>query len=116
MAVDANGDPMAAIFPTAFTQLVTAASAAPRSEFRHLSRGRLSNIKSEWGGGLFLEHGLWEVPESYGNVVRFYPRLHAEKAEEAFLEYCRSQDDFDDFVSAFDFKDSFEQPEANIRD
>jgi hypothetical protein len=29
VAVDANGDPMAAIFPTAFTQLVTAASAAP---------------------------------------------------------------------------------------
>ena len=42
MAVDANGDPMAAIFPTAFTQLATAASAAPRSEFRHLSGGRLS--------------------------------------------------------------------------
>ena len=73
-------------------------------------------IKSKWGGGLFLEHGLWEVPESYGNAVRFYRRLRAEKAEETFLEFGRSQDDFDDFVDAFDLKDLFEQPEANIRD
>ena len=65
-------------------------------------------IKSKWGGGLFLEHGLWEVPERYGNAVRFYRGLRGEKAEEAFLEFCRSQDDFDDFVEEFDLKDLFE--------
>ncbi len=41
-------------------------------------------IKSKWGGGLFLEHGLWEVPESYGNTVRFYRAIPANNAEQAF--------------------------------
>lgn len=65
-------------------------------------------IKSKWGGGLFLEHGLWEVPESYGNTVRFYRAIPADKAEQAFLEFARSRDDFDEFVAAFDLKDLFE--------
>ena len=67
-------------------------------------------IKSKWGGGLFLEHGLWEVPESYGNTVRFYRAVPADKAEKAFLEFVRSRDDFDGFVEAFNLKDLFEQP------
>lgn len=69
-------------------------------------------VKSKWGGGLFLEHGLWEVPESYGNTVRFYRGIPAQKAEQAFLEFAGSRDGFDEFVQRHDLRDLFEQPEA----
>jgi len=64
--------------------------------------------KSKWGGGLFLEHGLWEVPESYGNTVRFYHAIPAHGAEQAFLEFVKSRDGFDEFVEAWDLTDLFD--------
>lgn len=65
-------------------------------------------INSKWGGGPLLEHRLWEVPESYGKAVRFFRAIPADKAEQVFSEFCRSRDDFDEFVAAFDLKDLFE--------
>ena len=70
-------------------------------------------IKSQWGGGLFLEHGLSEVPESYGNTFRFYRRIHDEQAEQIFLEFVKSHDRFQEFCKEsaavdLDLSDLFE--------
>ncbi len=65
-------------------------------------------IKSKWGGGLFLEHGLWEVPGSYGNTVRFYRAIPADSAEQAFLEFAKSRDGFREFVAEWHLADLFE--------
>ena len=54
-------------------------------------------IKSQWGGGIFLEHGLSEVPESYGNAVKFYRRISDEQAEQVFLEFVKFHDRFPEF-------------------
>ena len=54
-------------------------------------------IKSKWGGGLFLEHGILEVPENYGNTVNFYRRIPCEQAEKVFLQFVKSHDRFQEF-------------------
>ncbi len=64
-------------------------------------------IKSKWGGGLFLEHGLWEVPESYGNTVRFYQKIPATEAEKMILEFVESRDGSSDFVRDYNLIDLF---------
>ena len=64
-------------------------------------------IKSKWGGGLFLEHGLWEVPESYGNTVRFYQKIPATEAEKMILEFVESRDGSEDFVRDYNLIDLF---------
>ena len=64
-------------------------------------------IKSKWGGGLFLEHGLWEVPESYGNTVKFFRVILTDKAEQAFLEFVRLQEGSDEFLELYDLKDIY---------
>ena len=64
-------------------------------------------VRSQWGGGLFLEHGLWEVTESYGNTVKYYQGIVLDDSEKAFLEYSRSRPDFLEFVKTFELEDLF---------
>jgi len=66
-------------------------------------------IKSKWGGGLFLEHGLWEVPESYGNTARFFRSIPAVKAERAFQKFVESQNDFKEFIKSCELEDSLRE-------
>lgn len=61
-------------------------------------------VKSKWGGGLFLEHGLSEVPESYGNTVKFYRRIPAAQAEQEFLEFVKSRDSGEEFIDDYDLR------------
>ena len=68
---------------------------------------RDERVKSKWGGGLFLGHGLWEVPESYGNTVRFYQRILTAAAERLFLQFVKSRDGFEEFVDKHDLTDLF---------
>ena len=60
-------------------------------------------IKSKWGCGLFLEHDLWEVPESYGNTARFFRRVPAFMAELAFRKFAEFQNDFKNFIQSCDY-------------
>lgn len=42
-------------------------------EFKHVGRMRSpSRVISKWGTGLLYEHGIWEVPASYGENIRYY--------------------------------------------
>ncbi len=54
-------------------------------------------IKSKWGGGLFLEHGLWEVPQHYGDHVRYFELIATERAEKAFIAFCKTYLGFEAF-------------------
>ena len=64
-------------------------------------------IKSKWGGGLFLEHGLWEVPERYGNTVTFYRSIRAGQAEQTFLKFVKSRDGGEEFINDYQLRDLF---------
>ncbi len=62
-------------------------------------------VRSKWGIGRFWEHGLWEVPESYGNTVSLYREIPTAEAQQAFLKFVRSREGFEDFVGEHDLKD-----------
>jgi len=49
-----------------------------------VSQGRAS---SKWGIGHVYEHGLLEVPKSYGNELAFYGRLESEVALNLLTQY-----------------------------
>ena len=60
--------------------------------FKHAGRtledGR---IVSKWGIGHLYEHEVLEVPESYGNSVRFFRGLSYEEAFERFLRFAEEK-------------------------
>lgn len=39
-------------------------------------------IKSKWGTGFLYEHGLWEVPSSYGTSIRYFDPIACSRAIE----------------------------------
>ena len=55
---------------------------------RMLARGR---VLSKWGTGHLYEHGVFEVPESYGIVVRFFRGLSYEQAFERFVQFAEEK-------------------------
>jgi hypothetical protein len=65
-------------------------------------------IRSKWGGGLFLEHELWEVPESYGDCTKFYQALSRSIVEKAFLQFVKKQEGAVEFIDQFDLGGLFE--------
>lgn len=64
-------------------------------------------VKSKWGVGHFWEHGLWEVPEKYGNTVRFFRDIPEATAEREFLEFAKLQPGFEKFVEKHDLRRFF---------
>ncbi len=38
---------------------------------KHFGRITGNKVRSEWGRGRVLNHGLWEVPLTYGNKVKY---------------------------------------------
>ncbi|MGZ5126401.1 MAG: hypothetical protein ACXWC1_26795 [Burkholderiales bacterium] len=57
---------------------------------RHI--GRLlsdSRVESKWGIGLLYQHDLFEVPSSYGSVVRFFKPIDREYALDRYVDYAR---------------------------
>jgi len=53
--------------------------------------GRLicgDRVRSKWGVGLVYEHGLKEVPISYGRKISYYSGLADQHARDAFLQYA----------------------------
>ncbi len=64
-------------------------------------------IQSKWGGGLFLEHGLWEVPENYGSQTKFYRALPGDMAENAFLQFVMTQEGSAEFIMRSGLGDLF---------
>jgi hypothetical protein len=58
--------------------------------------GSTGRVISKWGRGLLYEHGFSEVPESYGNEVRFFRSIGPDMALEHFLDYAKEKGAFED--------------------
>lgn len=54
-------------------------------------------VKSKWGHGGFWEHGLLEVPQRYGDHIRYFEPITTAQAETAFLEFCMADPEFEPF-------------------
>jgi len=60
--------------------------------FGHIGRLQADRrILSKWGTGYLCEHGLWEVPCSYGAEVRFFEGPGAENCFDIFVEYTKTR-------------------------
>jgi hypothetical protein len=58
--------------------------------FKHAGLNLGNNrVLSKWGSGHLFEHGLLEVPESYGTKVRFFKRLAYSEAYDHFRRFAR---------------------------
>ena len=61
-------------------------------QWRHVGLWRLNDrVESKWGLGLLYNHGRWEVPEHYGDQVRFFRSISPEAAIEHFIRYAQSR-------------------------
>ena len=56
--------------------------------FRHAGRVSADRIVSKWGTGHLWRHGLFEVPASYGDKVRFFRPLARGEAIAGFIAYA----------------------------
>jgi hypothetical protein len=54
----------------------------------NLSNGR---VLSKWGLGYLYSHATFEVPDSYGNIVRYFRQLTLENALRHFKTFAREQ-------------------------
>ena len=54
--------------------------------------GRLlseSRVESKWGIGHLYHHGLFEVPERYGSIVRYFIPISSDVALDEYVAYAR---------------------------
>ena len=49
-------------------------------QIEHAGRVRTGAIESKWGSGHIWRHGVYEVPENYGDTIRFYRHFSRESA------------------------------------
>ena len=63
----------------------------------HVGRvGLTGRVISKWGCGLLYDHGLSEVPKSYGDEVRLFRSIDPDMALEHFLDYAKEKGAFED--------------------
>ena len=61
--------------------------------FKHVGLWRLNGrVLSKWGVGHLYDHGLFEVPTSYGTDVRFCNRLPYDDAYDLFRQFAEEID------------------------
>jgi len=58
---------------------------------RHAGKVRERLIFSKWGTAHMWSHGLFQVPASYGNTVRFFLPISRDESVEAFLAFAESK-------------------------
>ena len=64
-------------------------------EWRHIGEMvDTDRVRSKWGEGFpVYEHGIWEVPEAYGDTVRYFEPVTGSDALAWFLEFARTTED-----------------------
>jgi hypothetical protein len=62
------------------------------SDWRHIGTADTSDrVVSQWGTFAVYEHGFFEVPQGYGNTVRFFGKPAQWQSFADFLDYARSE-------------------------
>lgn len=60
--------------------------------FRHTGRMKTeTRVLSKWGTGWLYEHGVWEVPSSYGEFVQYFIGPGEDASLELFIQYAESK-------------------------
>lgn len=60
--------------------------------FRHIGRiSENARVISKWGTGHLWDHGLWEVPSTYGDDVRYFSGLEPTAARDLFMQFSESK-------------------------
>jgi hypothetical protein len=57
----------------------------------HAGKITKNRVTSKWGKGLLLEHEINEVPEQYGNTVRFFRSIPLKCLIDLFISYARER-------------------------
>jgi len=57
----------------------------------HAGKLTKNRIRSKWGKGLILEHEIDEVPELYGNEVKYYKSISSEDLIDLFISYAEEE-------------------------
>ena len=52
---------------------------------------RGEEVVSKWGTVHLWRHGLWEVPESYGDAIRYFQPVSTDQVAGAFVEFASEQ-------------------------
>jgi len=61
-------------------------------DWRHIGTADiLDRVVSQWGTFPVYEHGFFEVPQGYGDTVRFFDKPALEQSFADFLAYARSE-------------------------
>lgn len=63
-----------------------------------------SRVCSKWGKGHIYHHNHLEVPASYGNTIRYFPKLPDSVASTRFAEYVRHHPDYSIIQELFEAK------------
>jgi hypothetical protein len=61
-----------------------------RMKHAGLSRG-VDRVESKWGKGGLFQHGLVEIPSSYGTTRRFFRKIPYEEALEYFRRFAKEK-------------------------
>ena len=60
-------------------------------EVRHAGKVEAPLVISKWGEFHLWRHRIYEVPITYGSIVRFFEAINAEDATRLFLEYVEKE-------------------------
>jgi hypothetical protein len=58
------------------------------TSIRHSGIFRAGRVRSKWGGAHTWEHEIFEVPSSYGSLVRYYVQVPSDRILDAFLAHA----------------------------
>lgn len=61
------------------------------SRIEHAGKVVENAIESKWGKGHLWRHGVFEIPQSYGDTVRFFHDISKEEYIQAFHEYSAAR-------------------------
>jgi len=56
-------------------------------QLEHAGKVCAGMVESKWGKGHLWQHGVYEVPQRYGDIVRFFRQVSREDAIAAFREF-----------------------------
>ena len=71
------------------------------SDWRHIGTADASDrVVSQWGTFAVYGHGLFEVPQGYGDAVRFFDKPSPGQSFADFLDYARSEGVSDEDIEA----------------
>lgn len=105
----ANSDFAAHMLRRCLTSPVSHRDTQPNDLAFYTAKGRIVHaarvvsprrFRSKWGRGHLYDHGLWEVPNRYGHLVRFYSAIEFGAVRRGFADFVTAHPEWCDFAKA----------------